>query len=95
MFGGIRMYLVLKRDWEAIDGSTGKRVTIPQGRHEVERVSNPLGYDSVWIVLKGTAIGATEGSWRQWEPGQVLDNPDHSNHGKVIDWAEFEVIIEK
>ena len=63
------MFLILNRDWKAIDAgkifNTG--ATVPKGRHEVELVPNPFGYtDAPWLVLCGTKIGATEGYWRQW-----------------------------
>lgn len=64
------MQLVLRRNWEAIDGSkegADAKTVIPAGTHEVERVPCPLGYPCNWLVLKGTLIGASEGSWRQWD----------------------------
>ena len=94
------MLLVLKREWEACnadEGPKGTKTTIPPGRHEVERIPNPLGYpDAPWLVLVGTKIGATEGSWRQWKNGDgVNKNPDSPDYGKPIDWGDFEVIIEE
>ena len=71
------MYLVLKRDWDALDGDSDDRnnhVVIPIGRHEVERIENPHGYTAPWLVLKGTKIGGTEGFWRQFE--DCDDNDD-------------------
>jgi hypothetical protein len=93
------MFLILKRDWEAIDASAPREKSealIPAGRHEVERIQNPYGHlDAPWLVLKGTKIGATESSWRQWKNGELVDNPGNPNHGKPIDWKEYEVIIEE
>ncbi|MCX6713088.1 MAG: hypothetical protein NTY66_02690 [Candidatus Vogelbacteria bacterium] len=84
--------MTLKRDWPALEflgGDKAKDVVIPAGRHEVERITNPLGYlDAPWLVLKGTMIGASEGSWRQWKNG-VLNRDDQS-----IDWGKWEVVIE-
>lgn len=78
------MFLVLKRTWEAIDASkeTGeeRKTPIPPGRHEVERIDNPLGHNAPWLVLKGTLIGAAEGFWRDW------NGPN---------WDEFEVVVEE
>ncbi len=92
----VTMFLVLKRDWEALDGSEkDKKATIPAGRHEVERIPNPHGHDGFWLALKGTQIGASEGSWRQWKNGELANNPDHPNFEKPIDWGEFEVVIEE
>lgn len=77
------MFLTVKRDWQVPDGSkpkgSGERAVIPAGRHEIERVPNPFGHDAPFLVLKGTLIGGTEGSWRQWEGAEN---------------GEFQVIIE-
>ena len=67
--------------------------TILAGTHEIERIPNPAGYNGNWLVLKGTKIGGSEGSWRQWAPGQKGTNPSHPNFGKEIDWKEFTVVI--
>lgn len=85
--------MILKRKWAAVDGTTASETFIPAGTHEIERIPNPLGYKGYWLVLKGTKIGGSEGSWRQWENGQLVDNPGHPNHGKPIDWGDFEVQI--
>lgn len=91
------MFIVLKREWEVLDGAArGKKVNIPPGRHEVERIPNPFGYPGTWLVLKGTIIGQGEKAWRQWQnDGQPIDNPGHPNHGKVILWGDDEVVIEE
>ena len=74
------MILVLRESWYALDGSKesmeeGRLVTIPPGRHEVERIDNPSGDpDTPWIVLAGTFIGATEASWRRWEDPKWNDS---------------------
>lgn len=73
------MQLIVKRDWKALDASKlNNRLIISIGVHEVERIKNPFGYSGYWIVLKGTLIGASEKSWRQWEDKE---------------WDEFEVIL--
>ena len=67
------MFMTLKREWEALDASGGltKHTKIPAGRHEIEKITNPLGHpNSFWFVLKGTLIGGSQGSWRQWENRQ-------------------------
>lgn len=98
------MFLVLKRDWPAIDFAIPRpdavipknHPTITAGRHEVERIRNPHGFDCYILVLKGTLIGATEASWRQWAPGQLPDVPkEDPRYGKPIDWEELEVVIEE
>jgi len=92
------MTLILKRDWEAINASRGEspRTKIPAGRHEVERIPNPFGHGGAWLVLKGTLIGASEGSWRQWRPGQTPDVPETDpDHTRIIDWGDYEVVIEE
>ncbi len=63
------MFLVLKQDWDVLDATKEKgsrKTTILAGRHEIERIANPCGHDAVWLVLKGTLIGATEGSLREF-----------------------------
>ena len=67
------MILILRESWYALDASKedtleGRLVTIPPGRHEVERIDSPSGDPGTpWIVLVGTLIGAAEDSWRRWE----------------------------
>ena len=95
---GTKMFMTLKRDHGALDAAGGrnKRVTILMGRYEIERIPNPLfNNGTFWLVLKGTLVGATEGSWRQWEKGQVVDKEGHPDFGKPIDWGDFEVVIEE
>ncbi|MDO8594857.1 MAG: hypothetical protein Q7R93_05110 [bacterium] len=87
------MHLIVKRQWEVLDGSEPRtapnRLTkIPPGRYEIERIPNPYGHEAPWLVLKGTKIGGTEGSWRQWE------NKPGKEDTKPSDWGEFEVVIE-
>ena len=94
------MLLILKREWEAIDASQGDKrsayTTIPPGEHEVERIPNPRGYAGNWLVLKGTLIGASEASWRQWSPGQIPNVPANDpRHNKIIEWGEYEVVIKE
>lgn len=60
------MILVTRRRWHVSNGVDHATATIPPGRHEVERIPNPYGHASPWIVLKGTTIGACEGFWRDW-----------------------------
>ncbi len=82
------MFMALNREWQAIDASKKTReerkTTIPPGRHEIERIPNPLGLGGFWLVLKGTLIGAAENSWRQWirEKG---DNEGDRNFDIVIE----------
>lgn len=95
------MFIILKRDWRALDGSqtkesTGKEVVIPAGRHEIERIPNPYGYDNApWLVLKGTKHGMTEGSWREWVGEHLVTNEAHPDFGKKTTYGEFEVVIEE
>jgi len=64
------MTLVLKRPWDMFDAlkmRDEQRVVLGAGEHEVERIENPLGFKNApWIVLKGTKIGRTEASLRDW-----------------------------
>lgn len=74
------MFLITKREWKVRDAGNYIDIIISIGRHEIEKVVNPFGYNGYWLVLKGTLIGATELSWKQWEE-------DH--------WGDFQVIIEE
>jgi hypothetical protein len=92
------MQMILKREWEAIDASDRAKhviANIPAGTHEMERIPNPFFKNNTfWLVLKGTMIGASEGSWRQWiNDGSLVTNPDNPNFGKPIDWGEDEIVI--
>jgi hypothetical protein len=93
------MKMILKRNWHALDGSkpSGENYTvIPEGKHEVERIANPYGFSCFWLVLKGTKVGASEGSWRQWvNDGSLVTNPKNPRFGKPIDWGKFEIVIEE
>lgn len=76
------MFMILKRNWHAIDASKGlERVVIPAGCYEMDRTSNPYGHSCSWLMIKGTKIGASEGSWRQWQ------NDEKTN------WGDYEVVI--
>lgn len=88
------MQMILKRDWQALDGSESDKIAvIPAGCHEVERVPNPFGHRAPWLVLRGTLIGGSEGSWRQWENGDFINRPEHPNFGSAVDWGDWEVQI--
>jgi hypothetical protein len=63
------MTMTLRSEWPALDASKSKNerdTLIGAGTHEVELIPNPYGHAGNWIVLKGTKIGGSEGSWRQW-----------------------------
>lgn len=69
--GGEAVRMTVRREWELVDAGAygdGKEAArrLPPGTHDMERIRNPLGHDGYWLVLKGTRIGASEGSWRQW-----------------------------
>jgi hypothetical protein len=86
----------LKRAWKMIDaGENAKErdVTVQPGTYELERVRNPYAYSAKWLVLKGTLIGMTEGSWMQWINGTLANKVGHADYGKPIDWDEFEIIL--
>jgi hypothetical protein len=94
------MFMTLKRDWEALDGTDGslKKTIIPSGRYEIERIHRPNvpEGETFWLVLKGTKIGASEGSWRQWRNGvSLVTKKDHPNYGQFIEWGDAEVVIEE
>ena len=92
-----KMFATLFKNWKMLDGTDGKseHVHIKAGRYEIEKIRCPVGYDCSWLVFKGTKIGMAEGAWRQWKNGEILDNPKHPNHGKPIEWGEFQIIIEE
>ena len=91
------MIAILKKTWELIDGASNGRAKVQAGPGEVEleRIPNPYGHQADWLVLKGTRIGMAEGAWRQWQNGNIVDNPDHPDHGKPTDWGEWEIIIKE
>lgn len=63
------MSITLKWECDVLNASNGeknKTAIIPPGRHEIQRIPNPYGYPSPWLVLKGTLIGAAEDFWR-WQ----------------------------
>jgi hypothetical protein len=91
------MELILKTEWpvlDAADPSNVRHTTLPAGTHQVERIPNPcMNNGTFWLVLVGTKIGATEGSWRQWvNGGSLVTNPDHPEFGKPVDWGQHEVV---
>jgi hypothetical protein len=87
--------MTTKRDWEFTDGNTGEKVVKKAGTYEMERIPCPFGWPCKWLVIKGTLLGGSEGSWRDWENGVLVDNPEHPDYGKPIDWEEFEIVIKE
>jgi hypothetical protein len=76
------MYMTLKREWPAVDGSKPieeNQTTISAGRYEIERIPQPYGYACSWLVIKGTLIGAAEKSWRDY------CDPKHGDSEVVIE----------
>lgn len=59
------MNLILSTEWTFFNAN-GERVPVPAGAHQVERVKSPLGDERDWLVLRGTRIGASEDSLRDW-----------------------------
>ena len=67
------MFATLKKDREMINGDNGEDTVVSAGRHEIERINNPLGHNNApWLVLKGTRIGQAEKAWRQSEDGEII-----------------------
>ena len=61
------MFVTIKKSLSLVDSSklpSKRNVMLTPGRHEVERVTNPLGHTGPWLVLKGTKIGMAEKAWR-------------------------------
>lgn len=70
------MFIVLKRDWVVLDSSVlGGTAIIPAGQHEVERVRHPLGLNGLWLVVRGTSVGAAEDFWRDQKTVTIIDDP--------------------
>lgn len=71
--------MTVKRHWELLS-LDGEKVTdkLAPGTYEMERIKHS-DYNCYWLVLKGTRLGASEGSWRQW---------------RGVGWGDFEVIVE-
>lgn len=89
-----------KREWELLDATSDhskdlKRVNIPAGTHELERIINPCRHEGNWLVLKGTLIGMGEKAWMQWINGVLANRPGHPSFGKPIDWGLFEIQLEE
>ncbi len=63
------MILEIIKPYQLIDSETEglPLATIEPGTYTVERIPCPTGHNCTWIVLKGTKVGAAEGSIRQWE----------------------------
>ena len=91
------MTIVLKTEWPFIDGTTDghTKVKVGPGGFEVERISNPYGHNAAWLVLKGTKTGMAEGAMREWQNGKTVNNPNHPDHGKPVDWGDMEIIIKE
>ena len=59
--------------------ATNKKVVrydLPPGVYVLERIANPFGYTSYWLVLLGTKIGQAEGAWRRWA--------EHTDESRII-----------
>ncbi len=71
--------VVIRQAYKLIDATNTddrKYHELQPGEYQVERAANPFGHtDAPWIVLKGTKIGAAEGSIRQWCSGENDPNP--------------------
>ena len=90
------MQAVLKRTWEMLDYSKegdARKSQVAPGTYDLNRIPNPNGHPGYWLVILGTTIGMAEGAWRQWTNGEVADNPNHPNHGKPVDWKDWEIVI--
>ena len=48
-------------------------IALAPGYHELEIIPNPYGHLAPWFVLKGTNLGASCGSWRQWRKRSYND----------------------
>ncbi|MFH1089209.1 MAG: hypothetical protein V1716_02180 [Candidatus Uhrbacteria bacterium] len=80
-----KMFMCLNRNWEAIDATAGNHqdTIIPIGWYEIEKIKNPFGFKGYWLVIKGTLIGASEGSWLQ------CNDEDKTGWGR----RDFQVVI--
>lgn len=73
------MYITAKVDLRVLqvaeqgEGDQKKTValpggTFPAGRHEVERIANPITSNGPrWLVIPGTKIGHAELIWKRWQ----------------------------
>lgn len=94
--GGDAVRMTVRREWELVaadEHGDGKSAPskLPPGTHDMERIRNPLGYQGFWLVLKGTRLGAAEGSWRQWSDGKYDDDEFGITFGDGIafdDWGK-------
>lgn len=87
-----------KRVWEMLDYSKPRnedKTELQPGTYELERISNPHGFEGNWLVVKGTTIGMSEGAWKQWINGVLADREGHPNFGKPINWGDAEIVLEE
>lgn len=67
------MKAILLRTWEMMDYTDDpkKKVKVPAGEYQVERIPNPYGHKNYWLILKGTTTGMSEGSWRGFSGSDI------------------------
>lgn len=88
------IFITLSADIEVCNGEGQlEKATIPIGKHEMERIPNPLGYPNPWLVLKGTKIGQAETTWRKRrpEPNEEQSRPQREE----VDQDGISVTIEE
>ena len=92
------MVFVLKRDWKMYDATKiqdEQEVVVKAGNHEVELIDNPFGFKNApWIVLKGTKIGRTEASLRDWKSVAAADRST-SRSKKRFDLQSYKVVFKE
>ncbi len=69
-----RISLTLHYPMTAFDRKLGSLTTIQAGEHTVERVPNPFGNNTPWLVILGTDIGASEAYWQDFSQ-QTFSHP--------------------
>ena len=79
-----RLFIVLHKEWKLNNASNPTDIRekmIPPGKHEVERIPNPLGVKGAfWLVLAGTRTGAGENFLRGFESHAGEDRIEFVTH---------------
>ena len=61
-----QIILKLTLSMTAFDWQAGSLTTVMAGKHPVERIPNPFGNNTPWLIILGTDIGASEAYWKNY-----------------------------
>jgi selenophosphate synthase len=84
------MFMILSASFlatDVTDPTNTRIVEIPEGKHRVRRIENPLGLVGPWIVIdsdepkfKDRVVGAAEEGWRDHENKHLHGAPRYRDH---------------